>query len=53
LIDAFFTLLRIHLVIVLWVFCWIGILALVSISVYLLLHYAYRGEQWVLKKIHR
>jgi hypothetical protein len=52
-IDALFTLLRIHLIIILWVLCWFGFLALVSISVYLLLHYLYVGEQWVLKKTHR
>lgn len=51
-IDALFTLLRIHLTIILWVFCWFGILAVLSISIYLLLHYLYRGEQWVLRKIH-
>jgi hypothetical protein len=44
-IDALFTLLRIHLIIILWVFCCFGFLALVSISIYLLLHYLYRGEQ--------
>jgi hypothetical protein len=51
-IDALFTVFRIHLTIILSVFCWFGFLAVLSISVYLLLHYLYRGEQWVLKKIH-
>jgi len=50
--DALFTLLGIHLIIILWVFCGIGFLAVLSISIYLLLRYLYRGEQWVLKKLH-
>jgi hypothetical protein len=51
-IDALFTLLRIHLIIILWVLCWFGFLALVSISIYLLLHYLYRAEQWVIHRRH-
>jgi hypothetical protein len=52
-VDSLLTLLRIHLMIILWVFCFFGFVALLAFSIYTLLHYLYLGEQWVLKRMHR
>jgi hypothetical protein len=51
-IEGLFTLLKINLIVVLWVLSFFAFLAVVSLSIYFLLHYLYVGEQWMLKRRH-
>lgn len=42
-------LLKIHFMILLWLICFFGLLAASAVTVYLILHYLYVGEQRVFR----
>lgn len=42
---------KIHFMILLWLICFFGLLAVAAVTVYLILHYVYFGEQWVVFRL--
>ena len=51
--NGVWALIAIHLMIILWLICFVGSLATATIVTYLIFHYVYIGEKIVFHHLHR
>ena len=51
-IEGLIKLLMIHLMIAVWVLCFIGLLAVTALTLYEVFHFIYLGEQQLAQRFH-
>ncbi len=50
--NGVWALITIHLMIILWLICFLGLVATATIIIYLIFHYLYIGEKFVFHHLH-